>query len=524
MRVRAARAVLFAAAGLALIPLEANAQAVPAPAGVPPPPLRLNGALQLSEGYTSNAGGLNGTNTGKPDTFTRGLVGFGLHFAGARLNADAHYTLTGEYYSRFHRLDQLQNRLNLTAAAQIVPDHLFLNVRAFATPTALTRVGAISANDSSVSNINNRNTYGYVAQPELLFHVGDYAISQTSLSEGGVFFERPSTANSGTPLPFIPVRNTTSTTVTEKLSSGSYFGRLYWDLTGSYNETRQTTQSERQSQGAVDLAFALSRTVSLMATGGYTHFTASVPLTRNLSGPTALTGARFTFGPTFDLFAEAGIRNRFPTYLGSLHWDVTATFRIEGTLSDTVGTPQGNILTNLSSLGANVEGAFSDAQSDYGQTLDQALLPQFATTSPLSANGLALSNSINHERRAQMAFLHQGERTDVGLSLFYDTRNRLSITTDTTPPKSWIYGARLNLTRRMRTDLTGHAGLSYSLANEFGGHDRIFTADAGLSYKLDENLNATVTGRYLKRDSSGQTVSNVPLNEIVTIAGIRWTF
>ena len=484
----------------------------------------LTGAFDLSEGYTTNAGGLQGISIDKPDTFTRGLLGLGLHYATARLTADAHYSLTGDYYSRFHGLDELLNRLNLAANSELVPDHLFLNLSAFAAPAELSRVGALSANQATVSNINNRDSYGYVAEPELVVRLGDYAISQTSVSEGGVFFARPSTSNTGPLLPITPARNAISTIATERISSGPYFARLEWDLTGSYTDMRQTSQTEQQSEGMVDLAYALNRIVSVMATAGYDRFTASVPLTQSLSGPVALAGARFSYGPTFSLVAEAGVKNRFPAYLGSLNWDVTATFKIAGSLTDAVSTPQGNILNNLSTLTATPQGGFSDSQSYYWQTQEQALFPQFATTSPIPSNGLALDNSINHDRDAELAFLHQGERTQYGLSFFDNMRDRLNVTTDTTPAKSSVYGARLNVARKMRPDLTGQAGVSYSFANEFGGHDRILTADTGLTYMLAEDLNCYLTGRYLRRESRSQIISNVPLSEEVVLIGIRRTF
>ena len=83
----------------------------------------------------------------------------------------------------------------------------------------------------------------------------------------------------------------------------------------------------------------------------------------------------------------------------------------------------------------------------------------------------------------------------------------------------------LNVTRKLRRDLTGNAGVSYSHADEFGGHDRIVTANAGLAYVLAKNLSSYLTGSYLQRESSGQVgVTNVPLSDFTAIIGIRRTF
>ena len=383
----------------------------------------LTGAVDLSEGYTTNAGNQQGTSSGQPDTFTRGSLDLGLHYATRRFMTDAHYSLTGYYYNRFNSLDQLQNRLNLAARSELVPDHLFLNVRAFAAPTTLSRVGPLSANQASPSNSNNSNSYGYTAQPVFQMRLGDYAISQTSLSQNQVFFAQPLPSSTTPALPFVPAGNTTSTSATEQISSGPHFGRLKWKLTASYADTQQTTQSTQQSEDTVDLAYALDRAIAVLATVGYGDFKSSVPLTQSVSGPIAISGVRYSYGPTFSLAAGAGVRSGFPIYLGSLHWAPTATFNIDGSLTDSIGTSQGNILNNLSTLALSAEGVFSVSQSAYWQTPGQGLFPQFATVSPAPSLGLALDNSINHDRSANLAFVHNDGRTQYGLSFFGDMRD-----------------------------------------------------------------------------------------------------
>ena len=328
----------------------------------------------------------------------------------------------------------------------------------------------------------------------------------------------------------MPAGNSTSTSAVERITSTPYFGRVGWDLTGSYTDTQQTSQTIQQSQGAIDVAYALDRMFAVLATAGYSQFTASVPLTQNLSGPIALGGARFSYGPTFSLIAEAGVANNFPTYLGSLKWNVTPRFDVVGSLTDAITTPQANILNNLSTFSVSPERAFYDLQPYNQQTAGQALFPQLATVSPVPMLGLALDNSINRDQSAQLTFAHHDERTGYGLSFFGDIRNQLNVTPETIQPNSWLYGVNFNATHQLRRDLTGYAGVSYSVASEFGGQDRIITATAGLSYQLAKNLNSYLTASYLQRQSSGETltnvpfVTNVPLTDFTTIIGIRRTF
>jgi len=490
------------------------------------PAFLLNGAVDLAEGYTTNAEGSSGSS---PDTFTRGSLALGLHYAGPRLQADLHYSLTGYYYDQFHNLNQLQNHLNLVAQSVLVPNHLFFNMNAFAAPAALSRIGPLSSGQASPSNTNNSNTYGYIAEPVYQMRLGDYAVSQTSLSESQVFFSQPLQSSTTSALPFVPAGNSTSTSAVERITSTPYFGRLAWDLTGSYTDTQQTSQTIQQSQGTVDIAYAFDRMIAVLATAGYGQFTASVPLTQNLSGPVALGGARLSYGPTFSLIAEAGVTNNFPTYLGSLKWNVTPRFDVVGSLKDAITTPQANIVNNLSTFALSPERFFYDSQPSQ-PTGGQALFPQLATVSPVPMLGLALDNSINRDQSAHLAFLHHDERTGYGLTFFGDIRNQLNVTPETIQPNSWLYGVSLNATHQLRHDLTGYAGVSYSVASEFGGQDRIITVNAGLSYKLAKNLYSYLTASYLQRQSSGETLTNVPfftngpLTDFTTIIGIRRTF
>ena len=496
------------------------------------PRFLLDGAIDLSEGYTTNAGGQqNGSRN--PSSFTRGEADVGLHYKGPRLVADWNSSLSGYYYADAHDQNQLSNQLNLATKSVVVPDHLFFNANAFAAPISLSRVGSLSANQASVSNSNNRQSYGYVAEPIYTMRLGDYAVSQTSLSQNSLFVGQPFTASTGTVVPVAPDQTTRSTTVSEQISSSPYFGPLSWNLTGSYADTNQTAQdtthtnqSQQQTKGIVDLTYAVDRSFAVLGTAGYNDFESSVPLTKNVSGPTALAGVRFTYGPTFNLVAQAGVSNNFPTYRGSLYWSVTPTFSINGSLTDSISTPQGDVLNNLATLAASADGTFFNSQSFYWQTQQQALSPQFATVSPVPTLGLALDNSINRDRNAQLGFVHQDERTQYGVSFFGDVRDRLDVITDGSSPRSWLYGVRLNASRQFRHDLTGYSGVSYSVASEFGGQDRIITVSGGLNYAMAKDLDCYVTAQYLQRQSSGQIIltQNVPLSDLVTIVGIRRRF
>jgi uncharacterized protein (PEP-CTERM system associated) len=498
------------------------------------PPFLLDGVIDLAEAYTTNAQGFatgqGGSATG-PDVFNRGTVGLGAHYHGPRLTADFNYSLTGYYYDHFHDLNQLQNQFNLATTAQLVPNHLYFNLNAFATPATLSRVGPISAIQVAPSNTNNSNVYGYIAEPVLQTQFGEYATSQTSLTESQVFFSQPLPSSTGpAPLPFVPPGNSTITSAAERITSTPFFGRFAWDMNASYIDTQQTSETVQQRQATADVSYALDRWVAVLGTVGYSQWITSVALAQSLSGPILLGGAQLSYGPTFKLIAKAGVQNNYPTYQGSLLWDVTPTFDVIGSLTDAVTTTPQTILSNLSTLAVAPNGGFYNTQALCQLTPGQPLSPQ-PITSPVPALCLPLTNAITRNQNAQLAFVdHHDQRTTYALSFFGTSQDQVSVTPGTIQPNTWLYGASYNVTRQLRRDLSGFAGVSYSVASEFGGQDRIITANAGLTYNVAKHLDTYLTISYLQRQSTGEIVTtvpfvtNAPLTDFTTMIGVRRTF
>jgi hypothetical protein len=134
--------------------------------------------------------------------------------------------------------------------------------------------------------------------------------------------------------------------------------------------------------------------------------------------------------------------------------------------------------------------------------------------------GLALDYRSNEAKAPSSPLSITTSGPDTDYPFFGDIRDQLNVTPATIQPKSWLYGVRLDATRELRRDLTGYAGISYSVAGEFGGQDRIIR----LTCKLAKTLDSYLTASYLQRESSGEIVANVPMSDFTTIIGIRRTF
>ncbi len=497
------------------------------PAGpVLTPPFLLSGAIDAAQGYDSNP--TQASVNARGSAFSRGQVDLGLHYDSLRLKVDAHSSTDGFYFYSQHDANQLNENLNLVANSELIPDHLFFNFNATAAPVALSRVGQLSTTPGLIPSSNSQQSYGYFANPVYRTHFGDYVTSESSFSYSQLFFSQPATTSTDPTIPVVPLQNSTSSTISQRFSSGPYFGRLKWDLNTAYSNMDQTSQSQQEALAMLSSAYAINRVFSVLGTVGYDKITTSVPLTQDLSPLVALGGVRFAFGPRFTLAAAAGVSQGFPTYLGSLNWDVTAKFKIVGSLTESISTSQGAMLNNLSTLAVSSEGLFSDTQSYYWQTQQQALFPQFATVSPAPIGGLSLTNGLTRDQQANVSFIHTDDRNTYTLSVFGDLQNLLSAPNSISPsnpllaqPNTSTYGARLSASRQMRRNLTGYVAFSYSLANEFGGSDRIFTVGSGLTYSLSPKTDAYVSAQYLQRQSIDQILFGGPLSDATVMLGMR---
>jgi predicted porin len=121
--------------------------------------------------------------------------------------------------------------------------------------------------------------------------------------------------------------------------------------------------------------------------------------------------------------------------------------------------------------------------------------------------------------------MHQSERTQYSLTLTANTRDNLGGSIALPNQRTSLYEATVLAQRELRMDLTGHVSSSFSYANEAGGHDRIVTVEAGLSYALSKTLNVYLLDQYLYREIHGEVnVTSTTLSEDLAVIGLRRSF
>lgn len=483
----------------------------------PIPELQVFAAVSLAETYTSNGSGTVGN--GRDDFYTQGAIHLGALEQSRRLLASLDYSLTGQYYARNHDLDQLIHQLKAMANAELLEQTLFLDVQASARPQALTRAGALTAIDGTPTNNNYRNTYSYAARPTLMHQFGNIAEADLWFSQSGIFFVRPSSANTA-PLPgfFRQPNNSNTSALGIRIASLSDFTRLKWSVNASASDTYQTGhQSQKARSALANLAYRITSDFAVIGTGGYQTYHSSFLLTKDLDGPTLLGGFQFTPSPNFNFFVEAGTQNNFPTYIGSLTWNLTPLTAITAEATDRIETPQQSILGDLQNssgmLGEGTPITPIDGTPGVGGEIAGA--------------GLSIDNSIYRNRRLEARITHTLIRTAVSLGIYATIRDRL----DAIPSAPFLnrrneyYGVRLLASHNLRRDLKGHMGFSASRANEFNGHDRILEGSVGLSYSASPTLSLYTDTSVLNRESTGLVgFSNGTLTDVRVTVGVRKSF
>jgi uncharacterized protein (PEP-CTERM system associated) len=501
-----------------------------------PAPLRLTGTHfaangEVCETYVTNGLGLPSAvspSKAKDDFISTLGLSLGAHDHTLRFDGDLDYRLLADFYPH-HGYDRMSNYLQGLAIATLVPEHLFLRARASAAPILINEIGPVGADSRFVASGPNsgiRNSYGYTVYPNLMFRLGDFASSNTILSQSGYFFTRPSGGRISETIPGIgtPPRQVLRYSGSEAISSGEDFTRLNWSLVGTAAKTVESTLNLVLASGAGTVKYAVSRSFHITALGGYESITSNQPLGRSLVGPIVMGGFEYAPDPNFQVSASAGSQFNRPSYIGSLYYRFGAFTSLSGSATDTVTTPGGGLLNRLGSLGVNGAGQFYDT----GLPLDQSAQLTSGTGlvgfDPNGLGGTPLLRSVNRYRRASLSLLQQSDRTQYRLTGFYTQSDTLTRLTTGLPRTGNATGATFDISRNMTQNLVGSISGTYERTNYFSADYRIALARISLNYSISPLTQIFGRATYYDRAlASGTALSPVggDLSDASVTIGLR---
>jgi uncharacterized protein (PEP-CTERM system associated) len=450
--------------------------------------------VNLSETYSTNVSGF--STGGRSDWITNAGIGLTMNNHSARVSFDANYSGSVYFYAGDTQRTQFTNNLQALGTVIVIPDYVNFNARAFAQPVVSSNLGIVTAGGNQGSN-GFRNSYGFNGGPDITFRLGNFANSIASANFGAAYFDNPN----GYFFPGIPgvggPQNTTMRSFSERLVSGTDFTRLTWSLVGMMQEMDrpQGLFSEKAAMGHFE--YAITREISLLGTGGYDVIDNSVPLSRNMSGPVGMGGIGLTLGEDFALRFEIGQKYNDLSYQGSLRWNIGPTAALTGSATDTVTTPEGQLLESLSGLTASANGALTSNNALYGNGAAASL-------SSFNAQGygsLSYNQNIARYQRAILTYSQDFPRDHAMVSIYYTKRTVLD-TVFVGPRDNNSWGANANLSHDLTRLMSANVGGGYTRYQDLGGHAGVYNVHAGLNYSLSPDTSVYLRGDYLSRDSS----------------------
>ena len=467
------------------------------------PGFQLGAAVQLAETYLTNAYG-SSASSNQDNWLTTAGLSLDAHEHSRRVSLDANYNGQVYYYAKGSQSTQFINNLQGLADVIAIPDYLTFIGRAFAQPVIVSNSGF--ANAGLVGANGYRNSYGYTIGPDITFRLGDFATSDTLATYGGAYFTDPNGVSSGFSIPGVPgPEQTISRTVSETLRSGTDFSRLQWTLIGQLNELDRAQGLFSEKTAIATFSYALSPEIKLLGTGGYDAISNTTPLNSNLTGPVGMGGVEVTLGPDFDFMIQAGQKYNHLSFLGSLRWNITATSSLTGQATDSVSTPEGQLLGNLSNLTASLNGNLVTANNIYANGSTSSL----ASFNAQSPGSLSFNQNIARYQELSFAYALDYERDHATLRVFGDRVTQLNGAIIGTPvTNSW--GGQASYARNISRLTTGTLGAGYVYYQELGGHEKTYNVNGSIDYSLGPQTQVYLRADYFKRDSSTSLQSLSP--------------
>ena len=484
------------------------------------PGFQFTARVTLDETYATNSFG---SSTGRRDDWiTRPGIGLTMNEHSARVSLDANYFGSADFYANGTQSTQFTNDLQALGTVIVIPDYVNLRASAFAQPVVISNLGAVTANGNIGSN-GFRNAYGFNAGPDITFRLGDFASSVTSANFGAAYFTEPAGVGSFTGIPGLGgPQNTTMRSFSERLTSGTDFSRLNWSLVGMMQEMDRPQGLFTEKAGLAHFQFVISREISLLGTGGYDWIHNTVALNRDVSGPVGTGGLAFTPNEDFLLQFEIGQKYNDISYQGTLRWNIGPTAVLTGSATDSITTPEGQLLDSLSSLVSTSNGGLASSSALYANGTASSL----QSFSAQQNGSTSYNQNISRYQQVSLNYSQDFTRDHASVQV-YAMRQTVLDRVFFGQPVNNSWGATGSVGHDLSRLMTATLGVGYTRYEEFGGHASIYNVNGGLNYTLSPDTNLYFRTDYMIRDSSAKLQSLSPFtgntNDLRVTIGLSHT-
>jgi uncharacterized protein (PEP-CTERM system associated) len=237
---------------------------------------KFTSGIALSEYYSDNAN-LAASGAEQAEWITEISPRFSVRRDGARLKANADYSLQGLLYLDGANSNKLRHSLNGSANAELLEDWFYFDGLARLSHELNSLAGGVGTGGGPAGIGNTTSVGAYSLSPYLKHRFGAYATVEARVALDGVFI-----GNSG-------VTDTATTRYALNATSGTHLYPLSWGVNYSRSENNNSNQALAQDsnseQAAVNARYQLSREFSFLAQAGMekNNFTGATAAVRDYS-------------------------------------------------------------------------------------------------------------------------------------------------------------------------------------------------------------------------------------------------
>ena len=467
---------------------------------------RINTGVTVGETYNDNVN-LAPNGAARSDFVTTVQPNLTAAGQGARVNFGLTYDPELLYYAKGTAPTRVQQFLQGAGNAEIYPEILYTDAYASVTQGYLNGAGPISTSTTS-SNSNLQTVQNYSVSPYLRHHFGSYADSESRYRFTSVIVGGDTVA----PVQIHEAR--------QLVTSGDYFSRLGWTLTGdaTWYDRGETPAdpasniSSTDKYGRADLKYLIYEGLSALAGVGY----------ETLHDPTLLEQPKgviwdggFQYQPTpyANVSFTYGRRFRNTDYEFNGEYDIGPSLKVLSSYTQTYQTGLTLVAANGSQLTVNQNGQVINSQTGLPVTNSPFGI---ATSSPFG-----ISNQAFFDKRFQTTVLATRGRNTYSVTGFEDQASGAAVSSGVsgTNGSARTYGGGVNWTRQLWPNLASNLGGQYNditYQDGSGRRDTLYIINAGLTY----TFSPTLTGQlYFSRFSRQSNIALDSLdNDILTVS------
>ncbi len=436
--------------------------------------------VTVEQAYNDNID-LTRKGTETSDFITSISPGVSVRGTGRRLALNFDYDPEQILFLENSSRNELRQRFRGFGNAELIEQLLFLEASGSVNQQFVDNTDAIGGTTLTGSR-NLRTVQTYSLGPILRNHLGSFADAETRYNFNAFLVDDESVADS------------TQHEFSFLLTSGRQFTDLAWDFNATASNAEREngsatfsgTEIERRL-AKLNAQYAFNSTWSLLAGLGYekiddpTLFDPPDDVIWDVGfqvRPNSVSTARFTVGRRF------GGSN----YNAEVDYRPSPLTRLRASYIQAINTSQSLGAQDLASLSLSPQGTLIDSETG---------LP-FLPGDPR----FGLSNSAFRQDRFSAGIEHTSLRNRYSLEIFDEKREFDVQAQNDTHSRGVVLGFNRSLTPLLSLNLSG----SYSLTkfeNQSEREDNLYSANAGLSYRLSETAQARVTYRRTERDSNG---------------------